>query len=352
MYALILAGGVGTRFWPYSRRARPKQLLPLVNGKSLILQTVERLEHYPGTEGLYTIASPALNDSLRAELPHLSPSQFLVEPSGRNTAPAIALSALIIRKRHGDVVMGVFPADHLIRKEKYFRKALDLAIAKASEGENLVTMGIQPTYPATGYGYVEFEREGKGDVHRVSRFTEKPDQETARVFIEGGQHLWNGGIFLWKVSTILDQFAQHLPATFRRLSALEELIDTPDFIPALEKTWPKVDATSVDYGILEKAKISFMVETRFEWHDLGSWHSLQDVLPADKKGNVVQGDVALVDSSNSLVFSEDRFTAVIGAENLIVVSTADATIVVPRDQSDRVGEVVRWLEERKKGDLL
>ena len=352
MYALILAGGVGTRFWPYSRRARPKQLLPLVNGKSLVQQTVERLDNYSGTEGLYTIASPSLNSSLQEELPDLNENQFLVEPSGRNTAPAIALAAFILRKRHGDVVMGVFPADHLIRKEKHFRKALDLAIAKASEGENLVTMGIQPTYPATGFGYVEFDREGKGDVHPIARFTEKPDQETARVFLEGGRHLWNGGIFIWKVSTILDQFAEHLPATFKRLSALEALIDTPEFAPAVEKVWRKVDKISVDYGILEKAERSFTVETRFEWHDLGSWRSLQAVLPSDKRGNVTQGDVALLDSSNSLVFSEDRFTAVIGAEDLIVVSTSDAIIVVPKKQSDRVGELVKFLEDQKKGDLL
>ncbi len=352
MYALILAGGAGTRFWPHSRTAKPKQLLELLNGTSLIRQTWQRLNKYPGLEGLYTIAGPALADGLAEQLPEVPPERMLLEPAARSTAPAIALAALVLRKRHGDVVMGVFPADHLIRKETRFYKALDAAAEKTATGEYLITLGIQPTYPATGYGYVEFDRDGPGDVHPVVTFTEKPGLEKAKGFLEGGRHLWNGGMFIWKVSTILDRLAKHLPRTYERLAALEELIDTPEFQPALEQVWPEVDAISIDYGVLEHASDIYTVEARFEWYDLGGWRALYDLLPKQKGGNATQGDVALLDSRNTLVVSEGRFTAVIGADDLVVVSTADATLVVPRSQADRVGEIITWLRSRNRDELL
>ena len=352
MHCVILAGGAGTRFWPRSRRQRPKQLLPLVNSKSLIVQTAARLEKDSSNEGIFVVASGDLLEAIQAELPQIPEENLLVEPSGRNTAPAIALAAFILRKRYGDVVMGVFPADHLIQKEKQFHHALALARKKALEGPNLITLGIQPTRPATGYGYVQFTRDNDGDVHPVVRFTEKPDLETAKQFLEGGSHLWNGGMFIWRVSTILDNLAQHLPTTYKKLAGIEDLVDTPDFAPALKKIWSKVDSISIDYGVLENADHIYTVETRFDWNDLGSGRTLYDELHKDKAGNVAQGDVMILESRNSLVMSEGRFTAAIGVEDLIVVSTPDATLVLPRSESERVQEIVRWLRTRHREELL
>ncbi|UCD38309.1 MAG: mannose-1-phosphate guanylyltransferase [Fidelibacterota bacterium] len=352
MHCVIMAGGAGTRFWPRSRRQRPKQLLPLVNNKTLIAMTAARLEKDESNEGIYIVASGELQPALKSEVPQIPDENFFIEPSGRNTAPAIALAAFILRKRFGDVVMGVFPADHLIRKEKQFYRALNQARKKATEGPNLVTLGIQPTRPATGYGYVQFNRDNDGDLHPVVRFTEKPDLETAKQFLEGGTHLWNGGMFVWRVSTILDNLAKHLPTTYKKLAGIEKLIDTPDFKPALEKIWPKVDSISIDYGVLENAECIYTVETRFEWNDLGSWRTLYDELHKDKAGNVLQGDVTILDTHDSLVVSEGRLTAAIGVKDLIVVSTPDATLVLPRSESERVQEIVRWLRTRHREELL
>ena len=352
MHCVILAGGAGTRFWPKSRRQTPKQLLKLVNSRSLIALTASRLKKDEHNSGLYIVASQPLADMIKGEVPQIPEENYFIEPAGRNTAPAIALSAFILRKRFGDVVMGVFPADHLIHKEKHFYRALKQARAKAEEGPNLITLGIQPTRPATGYGYVEFNRDNDGDVHPVIRFTEKPNLEKAKKFLEGGSHLWNGGMFVWRVSTILDNLAQHLPATYKKLAEIEDLIDTPEFAPALAKIWPKIDSISIDYGILENAEHIYTVETRFQWNDLGSWRTLYDELHKDKSGNVIQGDATVLDAHNSLVISEGHYTAAIGVEDLVVVSTENATIVLPRSESERVQEIVRWLQSRDRDELL
>ncbi len=353
MYCVIIAGGSGTRFWPKSRRDHPKQLLNLLNGKSLLAQTTTRLEKYPQSEGLYVVASEQLCRLMQDKITQIPRENYFVEPGPRNTAPAIALAAYILRKRFGgEVVMGVFPADHLMDKNKQFYHSLKLAEKKAASGPHLITLGIQPDYPATGYGYVQFARNDDGDVHPVVRFTEKPDLKTAKDFLEGGSHLWNGGMFVWRIDTFIDNLEEYLPATAENLSGIEHLIDTPRFDAALAEVWPVVDSISVDYGILENAASRFTIETRFEWNDLGSWRTLYDVLPKDKDGNVVQGDVTVMDSHNSLVVSEGRYTAVIGAEDMIVVSMADATIVLPRNQSERVQEIVQWLKSRKRKELL
>jgi len=353
MHCVILAGGAGTRFWPKSRRQQPKQLLDLVNGKSLLYQTVKRLSQYQNCEGIYLVASDFLVDLSKEKAPDIPAENYFIEPSGRNTAPAIALAAFMLHNRFGnDAVMGVFPADHLIRKEKEFHTALSLAHAKALEGQNLITLGIQPTYPATGYGYVEFNRKDDGDIHEVVRFTEKPDLETAKGFLEGGAHLWNGGMFVWKVDTIMENLARHLPQTYKQLESIQGLIDTPKFTKAIEKVWPEVDSISIDYGVLERAKSIFTAETRFEWHDLGTWRTLYNVLPKDNHGNITQGDAVMLDCSDSLVISENRYTAVIGVKDLIVVSTDDATIVMPKSESERVQEIVQRLKSEKRDHLL
>ncbi|MCH7497512.1 MAG: mannose-1-phosphate guanylyltransferase [Candidatus Marinimicrobia bacterium] len=352
MHSVILAGGAGTRFWPKSRRQRPKQLLHLINSQSLFAQTAQRLGKALGSDKLYVVASADIISSIKAEGDHIPAANYIVEPSSRNTAPAIALTAFVLRKRFGDGLMGVFPADHLIRKQKQFRSALKLAQKKAAEGPNLVTLGIQPTRPATAYGYVQFSRETDGDVHRVVRFTEKPDLDTAREFLESGDYLWNGGIFIWQISTILEKLAQHLPTTYNKLASIEQFIDTPKFEQQLARVWPDVDAISIDYGVLENADDLFTVEAQFDWNDLGSWRTLYDVLPKDRSMNVTQGDVTTLDTHNSLIVSEGPFTAVIGADNLIVVAMDDATIVLPRSESDRVQEIVQWLKSSRREELL
>ncbi len=353
MHCVIIAGGSGTRFWPKSRRDRPKQLLDFLNGKSLLTQTTVRLEKYSRNEGSYIVASESLSQLMQQSDTQIPRKNYFIEPSPRNTAPAIALAAFILRKRFGgDAVMGVFPADHLIGKDKQFYRALELAEKEAAAGTNLITLGIQPNYPATGFGYVQFTRNDERDIHPVVRFTEKPDLETAKAFLEGGSHLWNGGMFVWRVDTFLDNLAEYLPATSENLGSIADLIDTPGFAAALEEVWPVVDRISVDYGILENAKSIYTIETRFDWNDLGSWRTLYEVLPKDKEGNVVKGDVTVLDSQNSLVVSEGHYTAVIGVEDLIVVTVADATIVLPRSQSERVPEIVQWLKSRKRQDLL
>ena len=352
MHSVILAGGAGTRFWPRSRRQHPKQLLSLIHSKSLLAQTAERLEKVSGSEQMYVVASKEIMAQIRTEVPQIPSENYIVEPGSRNTAPAIALAAFILRKRFGDAMMGVFPSDHLIRKNRQFSKALTQARKKAAEGPFLVTLGIQPSRPATAYGYVKFNRDNDGDVHPVVRFTEKPDLDTAKEFLEGGDHLWNGGMFIWQVSSILDNLARHLPATYEKLASVESFIDTPKFERELAKVWPEIDAISIDYGVLENADDIFTVEARFEWNDLGSWRTLYDVLPKDRANNVIQGDVATFDTQNSLIISDGPFTAVMGATDMIVVTMDDATVVLPRSQSDRVQEIVQWLKSHRREELL
>jgi mannose-1-phosphate guanylyltransferase/mannose-6-phosphate isomerase len=353
IYAAILAGGIGSRFWPLSRETSPKQLLRVVDGESLLESTIKRLAPLIPSERVSIVTSEKQADIIRCHLdagsvkadgPH-----FIVEPEGRNTAPAIGLAALRIFEEDPDAIMAVLPADHMIIDSKPFRASLEAAIEAAADG-SLVTFGIVPRSPETGYGYIKSAvgQGGQGrkvrgfTVSRVERFVEKPDLERAKKYIAEGDYYWNSGIFVWKASRILEELGLHLPATYRALMRVKDGANLRD-------AYKEMDAISIDHAVLEKASAVVVIEANFPWSDMGSWTSLADVLPSDKDGNVIKGRVVDIGSANSIIMGSERVLATIGLTDMVIVDTPDATLVCPKGRAQDVKDIVAAL---KKNDWV
>jgi mannose-1-phosphate guanylyltransferase len=349
MYAVILAGGSGKRLWPLSRRESPKQLLDITHSQRPLLQeTFTRLQPLVPLDNVYVITAGQYVGSTRERLPSLPSENVIVEPEGRGSAPAIGLAALHIWRKDPEAVMACLPADHHITEPERFRRALSAAEQVAQQG-HLVTLGIKPERPHTGYGYIELgQRLSEVDdhaVYSVARFTEKPDEETAVRFVQGGRHLWNSGMFIWKASAFLEEVARHLPRLDDCLSQLDCVLGTEDENEALERLWPQVEKETVDFGIMEKADDVVVIPVGMGWSDVGSWASLMELLPADGDGNVVVGDHLGLETRGSLIYSQGRLVATLGVENLIVVETDDAILVCPKDRAQEVKRLVERLEQ-------
>jgi mannose-1-phosphate guanylyltransferase len=350
LYAVIMAGGSGTRFWPASRRTRPKQFLPIAGDLPMIVETHRRLEGLVPDERILVVAGEAHVPLVRSALPTLPVENLLAEPVGRNTAPCVALAAFEIQRRAPDSVQAILPADHVIRPAEAFRASLRAAAVEAWENEHLLTFGIEPTFPATGYGYIEagaIVREVHGiPVRAVARFVEKPDEDRARAFIASGKFFWNGGIFVWRTSTILDELAAHLPALHHALASADPR--------RLGAVYPRLRGEAIDTGVMEKSARVRMLPIPYEWSDVGSWTALPDVHGRDAAGNCVAGDTELVveDARDCIVYGEDgRLTALLGVSDLIVVHTQDATLVCPRSRAQDVRRIVAALEARESDRL-
>lgn len=356
VYALILAGGVGTRLWPRSRRNRPKQLLSLVGEQSLLQMTVERIRPIIPPERVFIMTNREYVPAVRSQVPDVPSAQVIGEPAVRGTAPAIGLGAYVIRQLDPDGVMISLHADHYFSDEEQFRRAVVAAAAVAGD-EWLVNLGVRPEYPATGYGYVELAGElgtySDHPAYEVKQFIEKPDLEVARRFVATDTYLWNSGIFCWRIEVILDAFGRLLSEHSAVLERVAMAFDTEDWHNVLKREWATLSGeTTIDRGIMERADRVATVPMSAGWSDIGSWESLAELMPANDDGNVIAGDVVAFDSRHVFAHSDNRFVALVGVEDLIVVDDSDALLVCHRSRAQQVKEIVKWLEQEGRDEIL
>lgn len=353
-FAVIMAGGVGKRFWPQSRRTTPKQLLPIAGDESMLRMTVDRLKHFTNPEHILIITNSDQETAIRMECPELPEENILTEPEGKNTAPAIGLAAVIIQHRDPDAIMGVFPADHYIKDVKSFSDYMQQGIKVANDLKGLVTFGVVPTRAATGYGYIQYhESTNPADpIYAVKAFAEKPDVKTARLFLKSGDFLWNSGMFVWRVDTILQSFQEFLPEIWDSLENIRGAIGKPVWDSVLTVEWATLRSISIDYGIMEKAHNVFVVKVDFAWNDVGSWDAVHEMREKDSHSNVSSGEVIFHHSENNLVFANGKTVAMVGVDDLVVIDTKDALLIIPRGETERVKELVDSFEKQKRDSLL
>jgi len=350
-HAVIMAGGSGTRLWPLSREKNPKQALRLIGDRTMFQESVDRvLPLFPITQ-IWVIAGPELTSLLHEQVPELSAENFIVEPEGRGTAPAIGLAAIHLRRKDPEAVMTVLTADHHIVDVERFRKVLVVAEALAKHGY-LVTLGIEPVSPSTGYGYIEhgqsIGKTGGFSVFRVLRFIEKPDQETAEKMIAGGRFSWNSGMFIWKVTNILEEFERQMPDFYKELREVDSALGGSDYQVILPRIWSNVKRETIDYGVMEGASDVMVIPIEMGWSDIGSWESLVKLLTTDNRGNTTIGQHVGIDTTDSLVFGDKRLIATIGVHDLVIVDTNDVILICPKDRAQEVREIVRQLKVQGK----
>ena len=367
-YPVILAGGRGTRFWPLSRKRRAKQLLALDGKQTMIQQTVARLAPMAAPSRFWIITNNDLRPAVLRQLPKLPPKQIIAEPVGRNTAPAIGLAAFLLLRHDPDAVLGLFPSDHVIAEPAQYRATLNRGNEIAAAGENIVVLGVRPTRPETGYGYIEAgaPEAGAPDQQaalRVRRFTEKPDLATARQFLDAGNYFWNSGMFLWRADTLANALREHLPNTAPLLEKIAAAYGTRKFADTFRKLYPKCENISIDYAVLEPRSARgegqsriFCLPSDFGWNDLGSWtalheHHVAKAKPGDGSLASASGSFAL-NAKNNYVHAPGKFVALVGVSNLVIVETEDALLVTTLDQSQDVGKVVKHLDEKKLKKLV
>ena len=357
--AVIMAGGVGTRFWPRSRRRFPKQFLEIVGSGSLLENTIARFAPLVDARNTFVVTDKMQSDIVNQQATLIPAENILVEPFGRNTAPCIGLAASWIRRLDPDALMVVSPADHLIRNNEEFLRILRLALQVAEERDALVTIGINPTHPATGYGYIQTMEEeldrnphrAEG-VYRVKTFAEKPTLETAERFVQSGDFLWNSGIFVWKASTILKEIELHLPDLHEQLVPLQGSIGSPTYPQVLEQAYGLIRSISIDYGVMEKAGNVFVVKGDFGWSDVGSWDEVVRLVPTDSEGNSLKGKVIIRNASDNYIDAGNKLVAAIGVQDLIIISTDDALLICKKGESQEVKEVVDFIRRKQMNDYL
>ncbi|MCB2227441.1 MAG: NTP transferase domain-containing protein [Desulfarculaceae bacterium] len=356
LFAVIMAGGSGTRFWPASRRKRPKQLLCLTGERSLLQQTVDRLAPLVPPERVLVVTGRAHAPAVAQQLPELPAANILAEPMGRNTAAACGLAAAWAARRDPEAVCLVLPADHLITGEGLFLDTLRRAATLAANQPVLVTLGLNPSFPATGFGYIETGEmldSTPPAISRVAAFHEKPDLATAREYLAGGRHLWNSGMFAWRAGVFLSELERHLPALAEGLAGLAPELDGPGLEEALARVYPELPAISVDHGVLEHSGELRVVKADFGWSDVGSWEAMGDLWQADALGNASQhGELVALDASGNLVSAGGRLAALMGVKDLVAVVTDDVLLILPRERSQEVGRLLDELKARGREDYL
>ena len=352
MKSVILAGGSGTRFWPYSRYQRPKQLLNIIGEQSMLQMTVDRLTKINNISEIYIVTRKDLRETIINEISGVKSENIIAEPSSKNTAPAIGMIGALIGLEDPDSVMGIFPADHLIVGHEKFQQAINTAHHIAKKDENLVTIGIQPTYPSTAYGYIQMDEVSSEEhlgAYPVKTFAEKPHKDLAKRFISSGDFLWNAGIFFWKASSLLSGIERHMPELYEPLIEIANKIKQGE---SFDNIWQFIQPESIDYGLLEKSDNILVISAEFEWNDIGSWNALYDVLNSNGDGNIIRGKGKILNGKNNLIQSNGRFTALLGVDDIVVINTDDVTLVVPKDQVEKIKEMVEYLKNNEHEDLI
>ncbi|MFN0070145.1 MAG: mannose-1-phosphate guanylyltransferase [Chloroflexota bacterium] len=355
-YVTVLAGGSGTRLWPLSRSARPKQLLPLANERSLLQNTLQRTRLAVPPERTLILTEASHSDELREHASEIPPENIIVEPARRGTAGALALGASIIQQRDPDAVMASVHSDAYIQDDEQFAQTLVAALRAAEASRTLVTLGIRPTSPSSQFGYIQAaeklaELDGF-DLHRVEEFKEKPTLATAEAYLAAGNYYWNPGVFVWLTSVILNEFRELQPGIAEVLSRIDATSGTPSQLATIRELYPTVPVQTIDNGIMELSKRVSVIPATFGWADIGSWSELYDILPKDANGNVSVGSHVLLDSKNTLAFSHGRTIATIGVDDLVIIDTGDAILVARRGRASESKDIVEYLGREGRTELL
>jgi len=356
VYAVIMAGGSGTRLWPRSRKKKPKQLLDIVSSKTMIQETVDRLGGIVESDRVIVVVGELHAQEIDRQLALVPTENILIEPQGRNTAPCIGLAAVHARARDKDAIMVVLPSDHLIRNATRFRSVVKAAVEVAQEGKFLVTIGIEPEFPETGYGYVQIGKKIDSvrgeDVYKVIAFKEKPTAAVAKKFLKSGKYMWNSGMFVWKADTVLEQIKIHLPKLHKGLMKIEASLGKDTEQKVLEKVYESIEGESIDYGVMEKAKDVALLKGDFGWNDIGSWAAMEQLWPKDTDGNFLDAEVVSIESSGNIIHSTKKLVAVIGLKDIVIIETEDALLVCAKDRAPDVRRAVDELKDRGLEDYL
>ncbi len=353
--AVIMAGGRGERFWPKSRNSFPKQFLSLTaDGMTMIQKTVNRIKPLSAPEDIFIVTNAAYKELVMEQLPEIPEENILTEPCARNTAPCIAYAAAVIEKKYGESMMLVLPSDHLIGYEDIYIRTLKRAVKKAQEQKNLVTVGITPTYPETGYGYIKIVVPGTEEAYafEVDSFKEKPDLQTAKKYVSSKRYFWNSGMFVWKTSSILANLKEFMPEVYEGALRIGAAFGTEDFTETLVKEYEAFPSESIDFGIMEKASSIFTVPGNFGWDDVGSWLAMERINETDDNKNYIDGDVIAVDTRKTTVCGGKRLVAAVGLKDIIIVDTEDVLLVCSKDSTQDVKKVIAQLKENGRTELV
>jgi len=350
---LIMAGGIGSRFWPLSSNKKPKQFLNLIDDQRNMIQlTVDRIKEIADSEEIFIATSENYKEDVEKYLPEIPSENISIEPMRRNTAACIGLAALHIEEKYPEAIMLILPSDHLISNNDEFINTIQSAAEIAEAGDNLVTIGIEPTRPETGYGYINYNQNQFKKAYEVNKFTEKPDLKKAVEFIKSGNYLWNSGMFVWKVKTIRKMFKKYMPELDQALENIKDVIGTAEEKEVIYQEFKKLDSISIDYGIMEKADNIYVVPGSFGWDDIGSWSSLAKIKETDEAGNVVKGRHLTVKTNNSIIQAKDKLIAAVGMEDVIIVESEDAILVCNKDNDQDVKELRNLIAEKGMDHLL
>jgi len=348
-YAVIMAGGVGSRFWPLSTAKYPKQFHDMLGlGETLLQSTFNRLTSVVPYENILILSNEAYNDIIKEQLPKINQEQIILEPAMRNTAPCILLAAMKIKKQNPNAVMIVAPSDHFINDEDAFAADINLAFEVAVKEDILITLGIKPTFPNTGYGYIKYGQEEGKDLQKVEVFTEKPTLRNAKKYLEEGNYVWNAGIFVWKAAFITDSFNSHLPEMFNLFNEGEKLLNTSKEEKFVNETYPEAQNISIDYAIMEKSDSVYVISASFKWSDLGTWGSLHEELPKDKNNNaVVKAQLMPQDATGNMIYTHNSKVVVVdGLKDYIIVDDKDVLLIVPKEKEQDIKEIRNKVMEK------
>lgn len=352
-YGVIMAGGGGTRFWPLSRHTQPKQLLNLSGKDLMINETVDRIATVCDKGDIFIVTNVDQVPKMReATSGRVQSDHILSEPSARNTAACIGYAAIEILEKYGDGIMCISPADHFIKNQAAFTETLERAVEIAENEDCLLTLGITPTFPSTGYGYIKYDRDAAGQAAPVLEFKEKPDEETAKEYLASGQYAWNSGMFVWKASVIYEAFRELLPEVYACLEKIRAALNTPEEAQTIAEIYPTIPSISVDYGIMEKSRNVKVIAAEMGWNDVGAWDNLGVIYDADENGNIHAGKAIDIDAKNNITYSQKRLIASVGVENLIIVETDDAILVCDKNKAQDVKKVVDELKESGEDEYL